>query len=92
MTDLVEIRTLQFASLFRAGALVQQALDVIGEHTVIAQHRLDADVVVLLLVLLGGHGGQHNQQNDQFHGDGFEWRIELHGVREINGHRFGMKL
>lgn len=66
------IRTLQFTAFLRAGALVQQALDVVGEHTVVAQHRLDAHVVVLLLVLLGSHGGQHNQQNYQFHGDGEE--------------------
>lgn len=73
------VRTFQFATLFGAGALVQQTFDVIGEHSVVAEHRFNTDCIVLLLVLVGGDGRQataaahqHGQQNGggRLHGAG----------------------
>lgn len=48
--------TLEFSSLGGAGALVHQALDVVGEDSAIAEDSVQIDIVVLVGVLGRGQG------------------------------------
>lgn len=56
---------LEDVAFFRALALVQQAVDVALEETVVVEDGVDVDVVVLAGVVLNGEGGSHHEEEDK---------------------------
>lgn len=85
--------TFQFPSLGRAGTLIHQTLDVIGQDAIVAQNTVHIDVIESVGVgFLGGsqaqaHGDKHQTSHRGLHDDGWKSEIEREKREKFNQYK-----